>query len=127
MNVRRPISIVLFFLITLSVFTPANVIASGQFQQIDAGTKARQMLAKMTPDERVGQLFLVTFIGTDANQDSQIVDLIDRYHVGGVVLLSGNDNFIAAPNTVTGAYQLISQLQDAEWQASQGFPGCHRN
>ncbi len=81
------------------------------------------MLTKMTPDERVGQLFLVTFAGATASQDSQIVDLISNYHVGGVVLLAGNDNFVAAPNTIADAFQLISQLQNAKWQASQGLPG----
>lgn len=121
-DLRRLLSIGILLFLALSICSPADVIASSSLQQIDAGAKARQMLAKMTPDERVGQLFLVTFTGADANQDSQIVDLIDRYHVGGVVLLAGNDNFIAAPNTVSGAYQLISQLQDAEWQSSQGLP-----
>jgi beta-N-acetylhexosaminidase len=122
MRSRRLLSFLLLLFIVLSVCLPRDVIASGSFQQLDAGSKARLMLTKMTPDERVGQLFLVTFTGANANQDSQIVDLIDRYHVGGVVLLSGNDNFTASPNTVSDAYQLISQLQDAEWQASQGLP-----
>lgn len=119
---RRILSILLLISLVLSIYTTADVRASGSSQQNDPGNQARQMLAKMTPDERVGQLFLVTFNGATANQDSQIVNLIAGYHVGGVVLQAGNDNFVAAPNTVSGAFQLIAQLQSAEWQASQGLP-----
>jgi beta-N-acetylhexosaminidase len=120
---QRLASILILISLAVSLHIPNNVQASGPMQQNDADTKARQMLGKMTPEERVGQLFLVTFIGANESKDSQIVDLISKYHVGGVVFLAGNDNFIAAPDTVTGAYQLIAQLQDAEWEASQGFPG----
>jgi len=41
------------------------------------------VLDSMTPEERVGQLFLVTFSGTDTSESSEIYDLIVRYHVGG--------------------------------------------
>jgi beta-N-acetylhexosaminidase len=74
----------------------------------------RQLLSSMTPEERVGQLFLVTFTGTDAGETSQIYDLIVNHHVGGVVLLAGNDNFVAAPNTLTDAHRLIASLQETE-------------
>ncbi len=80
------------------------------------------MLDKMTPEEKVGQLFLVTFTGSTANEKSQIYDLITHHHVGGVVLRAENDNFVAAPDTVSTAYQLIAQLQDDEWQASLNQP-----
>ena len=80
--------------------------------------KAQALLASMSPEERVGQLFLVTFAGTDTAPESQIYDLIANHHVGGVVLQAGNDNFIAAPDTVNGAHRLINELQGIEWQAS---------
>jgi beta-N-acetylhexosaminidase len=122
MILRRFLSILLLVSLVLSVSPTAAVRASGSLQGNDPAVNARQILAKMTPEERVGQLFLVTFTGSNASQDSQIYDLIASYHVGGVVLLAGNDNFVAAPDTVSGAYQLIGQLQSAEWQASQGLP-----
>ena len=83
----------------------------------------RQLFDSMTPEERVGQLFLVTFTGTDTSQQSQIYDLIANHHIGGVVLSAGNDNFAAAPNTVTAAYQLIQSLQDIEWNSAQNLSG----
>jgi len=50
--------------------------------------QAIELLERLTPEERVGQLFLVTFNGTDVGPESQIAALIDNHHVGGVILLS---------------------------------------
>ena len=72
----------------------------------------------MSPEERVGQLFLVDFTGTDTSETSQIYDLLVNQHIGGVVLLAANDNFSAAPNTVAEARNLIRQLQQIEWNSS---------
>ncbi len=77
-----------------------------------------QQFQRMTPEERVGQLFLVTFKGTDTSNKSQIYDLIANHYIGGVVLLAANDNFQAAPNTVAGAYELTSELQQIEWDSA---------
>jgi beta-N-acetylhexosaminidase len=106
-----------FILLALfaSVLSPA-LTASAQTSTPDS--KAQVVLSKMTPEERVGQLFLVTFTGTDTSPESQVYDLITKHHVGGVVLQAGNDNFLPAPNTVTGAYQLVNALQTIEWQDS---------
>ncbi len=76
------------------------------------------MLQSMNAEERVGQLFLVTFNGTDAGADSQINNLIVNHHIGGVVLSAANDNFAAAPQTVAEAHRLIGDLQKAEWNDS---------
>lgn len=74
----------------------------------------RQLLSAMAPEERVGQLFLVPFKGTDAGASSEIYDLIVNYHIGGVVLLAENDNFSPAPNTLSDLHRLIYSLQAAE-------------
>jgi beta-N-acetylhexosaminidase len=77
------------------------------------------ILNSMTPEERVGQLFLVTFIGTDTSETSQIYSLVTQYHVGGVVLLAGNDNFAAPPDTVAQAHSLVNGIQQLEWDVSR--------
>lgn len=84
--------------------------------------QAQTLLNSMTPEERVGQLFLVTFSGTDTGEESQIHDLIANRHIGGVILLSNNDNFTAEPETVFSAHQLISDLQTVEWNAATVDP-----
>ncbi|MCI0554681.1 MAG: hypothetical protein L0287_27350 [Anaerolineae bacterium] len=79
-------------------------------------SKILAVLNTMTPEERVGQLFLVTFRGTDTSAESQIRDFISNHHVGGVVLLAENDNFIAEPDTIPAAHQLVNSLQSMEWE-----------
>src|SRR5689334_22724237 len=58
--------------------------ASSLSQEDQARAKAKTMLAKMTPEERVGQLFLATFPGNTFDEKSQIYDLIASHHLGGV-------------------------------------------
>jgi beta-N-acetylhexosaminidase len=84
-------------------------------------SKIQAVLNTMTPEERVGQLFLVTFHGTDTSDESQIRDLISNHHVGGVVLLAENDNFVAEPDTIPGAHQLVNALQSTEWETTASF------
>ncbi|MBI3738339.1 MAG: hypothetical protein HY258_04770, partial [Chloroflexi bacterium] len=40
----------------------------------------------------------------------------------GVVLLAGNNNFVAAPNTIISAYQLTQNLQQLEWNGASSNP-----
>ena len=84
--------------------------------------KAKALLSDLTPQEKVGQLFLVTFKGTDTSEKSQIFSLVSQHYVGGVVLERKNDNFTGNDTTIRSAYDLISNLQDIDWQASQ--PGA---
>jgi beta-N-acetylhexosaminidase len=85
-------------------------------------SEAQAVLAQMTPEERVGQLFLVTFPGNDTHDQTQIYDLIANHHVGGVVLQASNDNFLPQPDTISSAYQLISSLQTIEANATTAPP-----
>ncbi len=118
MMIQRLLIFFSTILLIFSFFPATSVRASDAFQNNNDVALAQEMLDKMTPEERVGQLFLVTFTGSTPNKDLQISDLIARYHIGGVVLRAENDNFIAAPDTVASAYQLITKLQDLELQAS---------
>ncbi len=74
-------------------------------------------LRKMTPEERVGQLFLVSFSGTEVGPTSSIYDLVVNHHVGGVVLMAANNNFMGE-NTTQAAYEMISALQSVEAQSA---------
>jgi len=116
---RKLPSVLLLALVVASLFPGGNTWASGIPQSDDPAASAQAMLATMTPEERVGQLVLVSFTGVGAGLDSQIYDLIAHYHVGGVVLRAENNNFVPAPETAVGVQNLIVQLQSAEWQASQ--------
>ncbi len=100
-------------------FAPADKVQAANDIQSDLDTRVRLIMNEMTPEQKVGQLFLVTFKGTDARRDSPIYKLIVDYKVGGVVLRADNDNFEVAGNTVPKAAELIRALQNHVWDASQ--------
>jgi beta-N-acetylhexosaminidase len=77
------------------------------------------LMAQMTPAEKVGQLFLVTFYGPSADPGIEIERLIAQYHVGGVVLLAANDNITDTANTPGQVLTLTNQLQATAFAASQ--------
>ncbi len=114
MALKRILSLLLLVMFFTSLLPTVGVHAQGETPP----EEVLRLLETFTPEERVGQLFLVTFIGTETGIESPIYDLITNYHVGGVILLSGNDNFNPTPNTVSGAHQLISELQNVEWDAT---------
>ncbi|MGW8144058.1 MAG: glycoside hydrolase family 3 N-terminal domain-containing protein [Anaerolineales bacterium] len=93
--------------------------AESNHQNNTAEEHAQALLETLTPEERVGQLFLVTFSGKDVDFETQIYDLITNHHIGGVILQQESDNFMAPPQTASGAWQMIRELQTAEWSASQ--------
>jgi beta-N-acetylhexosaminidase len=85
---------------------PARQDATPPAKPAPKAADVKPLLAKMTVADKVGQLFLVTFQGSDVSANSDIATLIRDYRVGGVVLLPGNDNFRnvpvpAAPITTT--------------------------
>ncbi|MBN2387158.1 MAG: hypothetical protein JXB85_09060 [Anaerolineales bacterium] len=126
MKGERFLTVLILLALALSSIAPVIPARAAPDLQADPQARARAMLAGMTPEERIGQLFLVSFSGTSVDEDSPIYDLIVRHHVGGVILLAENDNFLPAPDSVSGAYQLVSQLQSAEYQSAQSvIPGAN--
>jgi len=83
--------------------------------------QAEGLLAQMTPAEKVGQLFLVTFKGTDIDPDSELYDLITNWHVGGFVLRADQDNFVDV-DTAQAAQSLITSMQNTAWEKTQPLP-----
>jgi beta-N-acetylhexosaminidase len=81
--------------------------------------KASTMLARMSPAEKVGQLFMVTFNGTATDQESNIFKLITQQHIGGVVLREDNDNFVGPDGTIAAAHAMIQALQQTNWDYTQ--------
>ncbi len=83
----------------------------------ESAPAAEAILQAMTPEDKVGQLFLVGFEGAELEADSPIYDLIAEYHIGGVVLLAENNNF-SSEDTLGQTRDLISALQQLEWDST---------
>ncbi len=119
MRARRLAALIALSVLLITALTsPRGAEAAVHLQTETPPPDIQALLERMTPEERVGQLFLVTFTGNEVTPESPIYDLIVNYHIGGVVLLASNDNFVAAPQTVSEAYRLIHDLQQAEWEGS---------
>ena len=82
--------------------------------QANPTAAAESILQELTPEERVGQLFLVGFDGSILEIGSPIYDLIVNHHIGGVVLLAENNNF-TSDDTLNQVKTLINDLQTIEW------------
>jgi beta-N-acetylhexosaminidase len=107
------------FAAALLVNLAAPALAHAPPQQ---GGSAAAIVARMTPLEKVGQLFVVTFTGPTAPAGSDIDKLVRQYHVGGVVLQGANDNFGASPAAPAETAALTAQLQAAAVAAAQAAP-----
>src|SRR6266536_3191575 len=65
----------------------------------------------MTVGQKVGQLFLIDFPGTDTSAGSDIADLITNYHVGGVLLKVSNQNIVTGADGTRELAVLNNRLQ----------------
>ncbi len=83
----------------------------------DDVSDSQALLDQMTPEEKVGQLFLATFDGTSVEEGTEIYELITQYHIGGVVLLDENNNFVSE-DILNQTSQLVESLQMLEWDDS---------
>jgi len=119
---NHPIKYLIISLIFLFSILPfQGSLAAPHFQTNDFDSQVSDLLEGMTPEERVGQLFLVTFQGTSVDSESQIYDLINSRFVGGVVLLADHDNFTASTYNLNDLFALISKLQVSRYSSSQNF------
>ena len=72
-NHRSPLYTLLAGILVLAIILPVfETPVQVHSQALSPGGQAEQLLNQLTPEERIGQLFLVTFQGTD-------VGLILRY------------------------------------------------
>lgn len=78
------------------------------------------ILQSMTPDERIGQLFMVQAYSRADSEPDKVIELIRNYHVGGIIFMQGGP---VRQAQLTNLFQSIAQVpllisQDAEWGLS---------
>lgn len=100
--------ILLIICLLVSILAPGTSRAY-QTEEPDYLAQAQTILETMSPAERVGQLFLVTFQGANVTLGSDIADLILNYKIGGVVIAAANDNI----NGDTFAPLFLAELNNA--------------
>jgi beta-N-acetylhexosaminidase len=110
--------LLLIFLFVSTV--PAQSLSTTQAANtiISPSEAAAYQLEELTPEERVGQLFLVTFNGTETTPATPIHEFIAKYHIGGVILDRDNDNFINPDQIPGDCWNIIQELQTIEYNSS---------
>jgi beta-N-acetylhexosaminidase len=111
MRIRR----FLFLSIVVAFFLLA--VSHGRAQAED---NAASLLQQLTTEEKIGQLFIVTFKGKDVSVTSDIYQLITQYRIGGVIVKRENGNFRSGAGEAAAVQQLANGLQSiAESAAAQ--------
>jgi beta-N-acetylhexosaminidase len=100
----------LLVLLLIALLLPLPPIQA-QEPESDIDARVQTLLSAMTVEERVGQVFLVTFVGNNPALGSDIAKLVRQDHVGGVVLLASNANFYNDPTTPRQVANLANSLQ----------------
>ncbi|MEK6221977.1 MAG: hypothetical protein N2D54_06980, partial [Chloroflexota bacterium] len=80
--------------------------------------RASELLGTLSPEERVGQLFLIDFDGIEIDDENPILELIINGHIGGVVVSAKNNNILGPNNVLINTQQLTQNLQRTEWSGS---------
>jgi beta-N-acetylhexosaminidase len=115
---QRIIAVISIILLTAPYRT---ALSHGQ-QQGTSDPQVEAIFQGMSAEEKVGQLFVVTFVGNDWQADSDIADLITEYHVGGVILSVSEDNFTDADEMSVQVQQLATGLQTIAAGADEAPP-----
>ena len=97
-----------------TILIPSTVLGPARAQDDD---QIAQLMEEMSDTAIVGQLFVVTFAGSEVTDDSLIAELIRDYRVGGVVLLPENGNIVNEGDTPAQVATLIGQIQQTAWDA----------
>ncbi len=109
--------IIAAFLFTLALSGNRTTILQAQ-----EPTPAQTLLESMSVEERIGQLFLVTFQGTDTSLESDISDLLINYNIGGIVLLADNDNINNQTEDGNPPFQVAALVNELQQIAITGEP-----
>jgi beta-N-acetylhexosaminidase len=92
---------------------PTATRVTSDVENASLNAQIEALMAKMSPAERVGQLFVITFDGNETGFESDIAQLIYAYHIGGIVLSPRMRNFSNAKgeDTPRQVAKLVNQLQ----------------
>lgn len=114
MTIIKRILIIILWLSILPATGPA-------VQADEPADQVADIMSRMSVADKVGQLFIVPFVGTNTNADSDIWHLLTEYKVGGVILLAANSNFNNDPSAPRQITELTNSLKTIAFRTN-GLP-----
>ncbi|MDE3094892.1 MAG: winged helix-turn-helix domain-containing protein [Chloroflexota bacterium] len=78
-----------------------------------------RVVSSLTVDERVGQLVMVNFVGSDVSATSDIASLIRDFKVGSVLVTASNGNIVNRGDTPAQIAALTNGLQQRAYEATR--------
>lgn len=104
----------------VALLAPASAASA---QATPPGAEALEArFARMSPAQRVGQIFLVPFDGASVEAGSAAARLIERHQVGGLLLDPGRGNFGNGPDAPAQVAGLTAALQERALASGSGLP-----
>jgi beta-N-acetylhexosaminidase len=111
-----------FVILALLICLIFTLPAAGSMRPVQAqADPVAALMSRMSIEDKVGQLFIVPFVGAEATPGSHVWQLITEYKVGGIILLAANSNFNndeSAPRQIT---ELTNTLQTIAFNTN-GLP-----
>lgn len=98
-----------------------SLVYAQQYDREKAGAWADSVLSTMSPDKKIGQLFMVAaYSNRDSTHVKEIAELISGYHIGGLIFFQGGP---VRQALLTNYYQSVSKVPllvaiDGEWGLS---------
>jgi beta-N-acetylhexosaminidase len=125
MTVPRPVPVLVLLVIALAACTSPIAGRDGPRAEAQAGDDAfvEQVLATLSPDERIGQLVMVNFVNDDVSATSDIAALIRDYKVGAVLVTASNGNIVNRDDTAAQLAGLSNGLQQQAFDANRRSDG----
>lgn len=107
--------------LVLCSFGTVDLVRAASLEPVTRPDRTQQiedLIAALTPHERVAQLMLITFESAYLGEETAIHRLIADYGIGGVVLLAENDNINGQFNTPRLVRSLTNDLQQLAHDAA---------
>jgi len=89
-------------------------LAFGRPYQEGVSEDVQEIFNRLTVEEKIGQLFMVTFQGKDLAPASDISQLISSSHIGGILLKRENANWRSGEGEAGAVLALSNGLQQIE-------------
>ncbi len=89
-------------------------LAFGRPYQEGVSEDVLNIFNRLTMEEKIGQLFMVTFQGKDLTSTSDIYQLISGSHIGGILLKRENANWRSGEGEAAAVLDLSNGLQQIE-------------